>query len=40
MTTLYLISRVRLCMDKAHTFEGLHRLALVKYRLITILYSN
>jgi len=37
MTTLVrtlLIIRTKRCMDRARTFEGLHRLCLLKYSLI------
>jgi hypothetical protein len=40
MTALALIARVRVRMDRAHTLDGLHRLALLKYRLITIIHAG
>ena len=40
MTASRILTRTRLCMDRAHTLEGLHRLALLKYKLISILHGG
>lgn len=40
MNAYALLLRVRHCMDKATTLDGLHRLALLKYRLISIIYAR
>jgi len=37
VTARLLLARVRSCMDRCTTLEGLHRLALLKYRLVVML---